>query len=113
MTDYVIDTCILVEANNKDVKKAFQVIRLLIAVIEDHRICLDNKREILKEYERNDIYKGFSGIWFKNMHRAAKILYVKKEIEKRQRRNLIKLRFDTDDVKFVATANVCGKRIIS
>ena len=113
MTDYVIDTCILVEANNKDVKKAFQIIRLLIAVIEDHRICLDNKREILKEYERNDIYKGFSGIWFKKMHRAAKISYVKKGIEKRQRKDLIKLRFDTDDVKFVATAKACGKRIIS
>ena len=30
-----------------------------------------------------------------------------------QKKKLIKLRFDTDDIKFVATANVCGKRIIS
>ncbi len=112
MTDYVIDTCILVEANNDNKERAFTFMRLLFK-LEDHRICLDNKREILKEYERNDIYKEFSGIWFKNMHRAAKILYVKKEIEKRQRKDLIKLRFDTDDIKFVATANACGKRIIS
>ena len=77
MTDYVIDTCILVEANNKDMNNAFNFIRLLTAIL-DHRICLDTKRDILKEYEENQIYEGLSGIWFKTMQRAAKIVYVKK-----------------------------------
>ncbi|MBU7047783.1 MAG: PIN domain-containing protein [Theionarchaea archaeon] len=112
MTGYVIDTCILVEAN-KDMKRAFQTMRLLMAVLERHRMCLDTGREILKEYEKNGIYEGFSGIWFKNMQREAKIDYVKKKIEKRQKKELIKLKFDKNDIKFVATANTCGNRIIS
>ena len=112
MTDYVIDTCILVDANNTDTKRAFQVIELLITIKNEHKICLDKKREILREYERNGIYNGFSGEWFKNMQRAAKIKYVKQHIEK-DKRKLIKLKFDADDIKFVATANACGKKIIS
>ncbi|KYK30149.1 MAG: hypothetical protein HXS48_16425 [Theionarchaea archaeon] len=113
MTDYVIDTCILVEANNKDIKRAFQFIELLIIISNEHTICLDRKRGILKEYEENQMYEGFSGIWFKNMQRAAKIVYVKKKIGKKQKEKLVNLKFDIDDIKFVATANACGKRIIS
>lgn len=112
MTDYVIDTCILVKANSKDMNSAFKFITLLIALL-NHRMCLDTNREILKEYEKNHLYSGFSGVWFKNMHRAAKITYVRKRIKKEQKKKLKKLKFDITDIKFVATANACGKRIIS
>lgn len=113
MTDYVIDTCILVEANNNDMKRAFHFMKLLIEIFENHDLCLDNKREILREYERNGIYKEFTGVWFKNMQRAAKIVYVRKKIERKQKRELTRLKFDAHDFKFVATANACGKQIIS
>lgn len=113
MTDYVVDTCILVEANNKDTKRAYQFMELLFMIKNEHKICLDRKRGILREYQENQIYEGFSGIWFKNMQRAAKIVYVKKKIGKKQKEKLITLKFDSDDIKFVATANACGKRIIS
>jgi len=82
MTDYVIDTCILVKANNTDTKKSFQVIELLIMIYKEHKICLDKNREILNEYERNGIYEGLLGEWFKSMQRAAKIRYVKQHIKK-------------------------------
>ncbi len=112
MSEYVVDTCILAGANHNGPGEAFPFLRLLMKILHEHRICVDTEREILNEYGEN-AYKGYSGEWFKNMQRAAKISYVKKTIGKRQRKDLIKLKFDPDDIKFVATAHVCGKRIVS
>jgi predicted nucleic acid-binding protein len=112
MSEYVVDTCILVKANHSEPKEAFPFLELLIRISSEHGMCLDTEREILKEYGEN-VYKGFSGEWFKNMQRAGKIRYVKKTIRRNQRQDLIKLKFDPNDIKFVATAYVCGKKIVS
>ncbi len=113
MSKYVVDTCILVNANYQDCEKAFPFLELLIMIKKEHEICLDTKGEIWREYEKNGLYKGFSGEWYKNMQRANKIKYVKKTIGKKSKNELLKMKFDPDDIKFVATAYVCGKRIIS
>lgn len=112
MSKYVVDTCILVNAN-QDMGEAFPIVKLLITLLNGHEICLDSEGEILKEYENNGLYEGFSGEWYKNMQRSARITYVKKTIGRKPKNELLRMRFDPDDIKFVATAHVCGKRIIS
>jgi hypothetical protein len=60
MSEYVVDTCILVKANHSEPKEAFPFLELLIRISSEHGMCLDTEREILKEYGEN-VYKGFSG----------------------------------------------------
>lgn len=104
--EWVLDTWVLKTAISMEHGKQWDSLSLLLEIEKKHKIALDQKGEIEKEYRRYYTTDLLLKKWWKLMiTRTGKISHKTGHIPQRTRKRLINdLAFHHDDVKFVDVA---------
>ena len=112
--EWIIDTTILVHAcrpteeSHLDAQEFVQVVRRL------HTIALDSQGHIEREYERNLWDESSFQIWWYAMWRKNKVVRRDGRLPNRHRRHLTdRLKFDRDDLPFVAVASRGSSKLLA
>ena len=104
--EWVIDTDVLVHAHNPSEELYLDTQGLIQMVRQLHHIALDHQEFILNQYESN--LSGEVGYrhWINAMWKLNKIAFRDGRLPNRHRNHLLsELRFDDDDLSFVAVAS--------
>lgn len=109
MVLWVIDTDVLVRAENITTQHGLNMMRMLTcALASKDLIAVDDDGYILKEYRRNlnpTAWVSSMILWFQ---RQSRIEFKKGDIPARLKSRLNDLRFDNDDHPFIAVASRTG-----
>jgi len=115
--DYVLDTYVFVHSMSKsDSDYDLDCVGLLWNIKEKNKvICIDIEGEILQEYKKHDFYKDrFTGEIWRIMEGTNRIKRIYGKLSNKNKENLIKRKFDSDDFKFLAVANrTPSKKLVS
>lgn len=104
--DWVVDTWVLKTVENLDDSRCHDALDFLLEVKNNHRIILDEDREIEKEYWRNMKPRTHVSKWWKSMQKVSgKIIYKAGTLSNEAKGCLLNdLGFDPADIKFVNVA---------
>jgi hypothetical protein len=113
--DWVIDTCVVAETNKPSSPYFWDAMRLLMNVAENYSLAVDYENEIYKEYEPHMPFNSFARQWWIMMLSRAKVEFRSSGVPHSVRHHLVKkLKFDSDDLKFVGVAyRTSRKRLVS
>ena len=104
--EWVIDTGVLFRAHDQTVKADLDAQAFIQNVRLSHHIALDFQGHITAEYQRNLMQYIPFRLWWDAMWKLGKIVQRDGILDSRPRRHLIEnLRFDADDLPFVAVAS--------
>lgn len=96
------------EESHLDAQEFMQVVRRL------HTIALDSQGHMRGEYERNLKDEASFRLWWDAMCRQNKVVYRDGRLPNRHRRHLTdRLKFDRDDLPFVAVASRGDSKLIA
>ena len=102
----MIDTGVLIRAHNPTTESDLDAMTFIQNVRLSHHIALDFQRHITAEYERNLMRYIPFRLWWEAMWKLGKIVWRDGILDSRPRRHLVEnLRFDADDLPFVAVAS--------
>ena len=104
--EWVIDTGVLVKASNPSTESDLDAQLFIQNVRLSHHIAVDFQGRIIAEYERNAGQYKWYRLWLDFMWKRGKVVQRDGILDNRQRRHLVEsLRFDNDDLPFVAVAS--------
>ena len=104
--EWVIDTGVLFRAHDPTTIADLDALAFIHNVRRLHHIALDFQGHIRAEYERNLMRYIPFRLWWAAMWKLGKIVQRDGTLDSRPRRQLVEsLRFDADDLPFVAVAS--------
>jgi len=114
--EWVIDTNVFASACDADSDTYLDALGFLDRVRTNHRIALDyaHQNRIMSEYQRRVGNQKHFQRWWREMERKRKIAYRDGDLSNRHRRHLTdRLKFDRDDLPFVAVASRGSSKLLA
>lgn len=104
--EWVIDTNVLIHACSPHDESGLDAQGLIQTIRQSHHIAVDHQGHIQAEYDRNlRDEKGFR-LWIDAMWKLNKVAFRDGQLSNRHHDHLVgRLRFDNDDLPFVAVAS--------
>ena len=109
----VVDTWVLEIAQDPHDRRALDALVLLRELKKTHKIAVDHKQRILREYWRHAPANSHAGEWLRLMiSRADKLMWRSGDVSTRHHEALNGLRFDPSDMVFVGVASEGPDRLL-
>ncbi len=114
MADWVIDTCVVAACDDPESPCCHKAIALLVKVLDTGRLCVDDKREVIKEYMKHVKPSGHAIVLVRKfLGQAGKMQQHSGRLTIEARGRLDKIGFpDSTDRVFVAVASRSGDKLL-